>query len=216
MSIEIFVMPLTRYKMGEFETPLQRMFGDKVRYVYPNQWYFWFSARKQVKQIRKAVLKANGAIAKWNESGKCVYSEQCHEDSMPALRAFACWIYGGKQPEDFSFPESGDYYKHPARKFENDQINQSHLIGGGCYNDYVLPVEFEHVVEVEPYKIFGHWDATRSVTSAIRIHRELKQLKDSVSLLSEDEFWDVHVGYMQYSKVVELALQHQYPIIFWG
>lgn len=231
MGTDVFVMPISRFKSGDFETPLQRAFGrDKVRIITPygqdvarensspnffgklrNQW----QAKKAVADIRKQIKKVNGPIAKWNESGECVYSEQSF--GTEAVRAFAKWIYLGNTAETFVASEEQDYYKHPAwQAGGNDLVKQSHLIRNGCYNDYIVPVRFEYCVEVDAYKILGRHDATKCVSSSQKVQEELVSLKGEIQKLSRNDFELVLSGYELLQEVINLSVAKNLPVVFWG
>src|SRR5437660_5185420 len=99
MAIDVYVMPLWRFKAGLFETPLEQGLGklgfptpkivtpfgiiseaDSVSESDPVQ------AKREVEAIRKAVEAANDAPIAWNDEGPIVYDAQCH--GATSLQAF--------------------------------------------------------------------------------------------------------------------------------
>lgn len=231
MGADVFVMPISRFKIGDFETPLQQAFGlDAVRVIDPygqevasadnssnlfGKLYNKWKAKRSVAEIRRQIKKVNGPIPKWDEFAECVYSEQSF--GTEAVRAFAKWIYLGNTAATFAVPEEGDYYKHSAwQAGSNDRVKRSHLIRNGCCNDYIVPARFEHCVEVDSYKILGRHDATRCVSSSQRIQEELVNLKDEFKKLSRNDFEPVLDGYELLKEVIHLSVTRNLPVVFWG
>lgn len=64
MAIDIFIMPITRYKMGTFATSLERSFGGIVHFLSAKSITARFKAAREVNAIRRAVTAANGGIPK--------------------------------------------------------------------------------------------------------------------------------------------------------
>ena len=141
---------------------------------------------------------------------------------MEPLRAYAEWLDCEDQMPEFGQPPEGDYYKHPVMGLEVESLSCPHLVGHDCYNGYYLPCEFERLAKVEPYKIFGHWPASRSVGSSVRLCRELDfvqeclQVPEDYNYPRDDPMVDVKGAYLQMREVAKLSRQHGLPIIFWG
>src|ERR1044072_1936946 len=91
--------------------------------------------------------------------------QTCALPILEALRAYGKWLDCQGQLPEFAPAPGGGYYKHPVLGLEVARQSCPHLLEHDCYNGYYLPCEFERLAQVEPYKILGHWPATRSVGS---------------------------------------------------
>jgi len=86
----------------------------------------------------------------------------------------------------------------------------------------MLPCDFEHPVEVEPYLILDTLPAGRVVSSSIRALHELQQMNDELQV-NDDFEWsdadplsDVKIAYLQLRQLVEAIVESGLPLIFWG
>lgn len=229
MALDIYVMPLWRFKAGDFGSPIEAATGIRPKIVTADGiaerptsvgWLDRWRAKRQVATIRKAVEAVNQARVRWDDEGGVMYSDQ--SSGMEALRAYAKWLDCKGQMPEFSPPPEGDYYKHPVMELEVERLSCPHLVGHDCYNGYYLPCEFERLAEVEPYMIFGHWPATRSVGSSVRLLRELGAVQDQLRVPEnydypqDDPLVAVKRAYFQLLEVAELSCRHGLPITFWG
>ena len=229
MALDVYVMPLWRYKVGDFRSPIEAATGIRPKVVNADGikeqqvrvgWFGRWRARRQVKTISKAVEVANGVGISWVDEGGVVYSEQSR--GFEALRAYAIWLDCRDQFPEFLSPPKGNYYEHPVMGVEVSNPSCPHLVGHDCYNGYFLPCEFERLAEVEPYLIFGHWPASRSVGSSPRLLRELDlvqeelQVPDSYEWTKDDPLAAVKTAYLQLREIAVLSCHHSLPIIFWG
>jgi hypothetical protein len=115
-----------------------------------------------------------------------VYAEQSR--GFEPLRAYAKWRDCRDRVPEFGPPPEGDYYKHPAMAAEVARLSCPHLVEHDCYAGYYLPCEFERLVQVEPYLIFGHWPAWRSVGSAPRLLRELELVQAELRVPADGSY----------------------------
>jgi hypothetical protein len=229
MGLDVYVMPLWRFKVGDFRSPIEVATGIRPKIVTADGieerparigWLARWRARRQVAAIRKAVESANGIRIRWVDEGGVVYAEQSR--GFEALRAFAKWLDCRDQFTEFGPPPQGDYYKHPVMAAEVSRLSCPHLVEHDCYNGYYLPCEFERVTQVEPYLIFGEWPASKSVGSTPRLLRELDlvqaqlQVPDGYDYPADDPLVEVKAAYLQLREVAQLSCQHGLPIIFWG
>lgn len=229
MGLDVYVMPLWRFKVGDFRLPIEAATGIRPKIVTADGieerparvgWFGRWRARRQVVAIRKAVESANGSPVRWIDEGGVEYAEQSR--GFEPLRAYARWLDCRDQFPRFDPPPEGNYYKHPVMAAEVARPSCPHLIGHNCYNGYYLPCEFERVAEVEPYLIFGRWPASKSVGSATQLLRELEEVlaelrvPDGYEYPADDPLVAVKAAYLQLRKVAELSCRQGLPIIFWG
>ena len=229
MGLDIYVMPLLRFKTDDFRSPVEIATGVRPKIVTSDGvferpirtgWREQWKARREIRKIRRAVEWVNRTRISWRDEGNVIYSEQ--SPGIEGLRAYARWLDCRKQFPEFGQPPEGNYYKHPVMAIQIAKPSFPHLINHSCYNGYFLPCEFETVVEVEPYMIFGTWPATRQVGSSFRLLHELEPLNRDLKSpndyiwANDDPMAPVKYGYSQLRTVAELSCQHGLPIIFWG
>ena len=195
VSKEIYVMPLWRFKVGDFATSVEANLGLKPKIVTADGieerpasigWFQRWRARWQVRSIRRAVERVNTGRLDWNDAGPVVYSQQTI--GMEALRAYARWLDCRDQLGRFDPAPSGNYYQHPVWQTPLVQLTCPHLVGHDCYNGYYLASDFDRIIQVEPYRVFGAWPATRSVGSSVRLLRELGLLQEHLAVDDDYEF----------------------------
>lgn len=229
MALDVYVMPIWRFKVGDFCSPVEAAFGIRPTIITANGvaeqsvrigWWQRWRARWEVRSIRKAVEAANRTRVRWDDNGDVVYSSQGAQ--FEALRAFAKWLDCRDRMPEFTAPPDGDYYKHPVWTIEVSDLSSPHLVKHDCYSGYFLPCEFEHLTSVEPYLIFGRWPAYRYVGSSPRLLRELQALQSKLHLSDDgdvsaaDPLFAVKDAYRQLRMMAELSCRHHLPIIFYG
>jgi hypothetical protein len=229
MGLDVYVMPLCRFKVGDFHSSIEEAIGIHPTMVTADGitqrptrvgWFARWRARRQVAAIRRAVEAANGISVRWADEGGVVYAKQSR--GFESLQAYARWLDCRERFPEFDPPPEGDYYKHPTLAAEVSQLSCPHLVEHDCYSGYYLPCEFERLVEVEPYKLFGQWPASRAVGSSPRLLRELDfvqaalQVPEGYAYPAEDPLVAVKAAYLQLQEIAELSCQHGLPIIFWG
>jgi hypothetical protein len=231
VSLSVYVMPLWRFKVGDFRSPIETSLGIRPKIVTPDgilddaprtSWWAKWQARRKVAAVRRAAEKANGVSVRWQDEGDVVYSQQAIV-GFEALRAYARWLDCRDQFPTFDDPPEQNYYKHPAVSAAVAKRSCPQLVAHGCYSGYFLPCEFEQLVQVEPYTIAGTWNFTRSVGSTPQLLRELNVVQETLQVPDEYEcmndgtpHWQVKFGYRQLLTMARLSLQHELPIIFWG
>jgi hypothetical protein len=229
LTLDVYVMPLWRFKMGDFRSPVEAATGIRPKVVTAGGieerparvgWIGRWRARRQVANIRKAVEAANGIRIQWSDEGGVVYGEQ--SQGFEPLRAYAKWLDCRSEFPAFEPTPEGDYYKHPVMAAKVRRLSCPHLVEHDCYSGYYLPCEFERLVRVEPYLIFGQWPASRSVGSARRLLRELESVQAELGVQAKYECPDgdplgaVKTSYLQLREVADLSCRHELPVIFWG
>ena len=229
MGLDVYVMPLWRYKVGDFRSPIETSTGIRPKIVTADGiddrparvgWLQRLRARREVAAIRKAVKAANGNSIHWTDEGAVVYARQSW--GLEALKAYARWLDCRDEFPRFESPPEGDYYKHPVLFTQVARPSCPHLTGHDLYNGYFLPCEFERLVDVEPYMIFGRWPASRTVGSTPRLLRELDTVQAELRVparyeyRADDPLAAVKAAYLQLREVAELSCRHSLPVIFWG
>jgi hypothetical protein len=229
MSIDLFVMPLWRFKAGDFRSPIEVQLGIRPRiataegiesHPRPPSWISRWRAKRDVAKLKRFVARANGVPIDWKDEGDVVYSGQTY--GMTPLKAYAHWLDCREKMPGFDPPSDHDYDRHPVFSIEINRTSFPQLIEHDCYNGYFLPVEFSSVVEAEPYLIFGNWPATRSVGSSPMLRRELDRMQEDLQVpepydySQDDPLIAVRAAYLTIRKAVDLSCQHGLPMIFWG
>jgi len=245
MAVDLFVMPLWRFKAGYFELPLEKKLGLKLTIVstvgmytlpYRWRWFTAYSARREVRSIKKVVAAQTGVTIDWKDDGPIVYSER--PGGFEDLRAYAKWLDYRDEIPDFTAPEDRDFYKHPVWKLSDvDKMSCPHLVKHDCYSGYFLPCDFPRIVEVEGYESFGQ-SFKRHVGSSFQLRRELELINQYLQLNVEQWYNDTsthsehvtingrsHVAdplyyvkwcYAVLQEASKLSCERGLPIIFWG
>jgi hypothetical protein len=231
MATDVFVMPIWRFKVGDFDSPLERLApAEKIHYATPggivskldlrgrlSRW----RARREVRAVARAVSAANGVAVSWVDEGPCVYDAQFRGEHP--LKSYIWWLERRDLLGEFHLPEDGS--EAAGRVWQTGQdrpVSHPHLWENGFYNDYFLPAEFERVVEVEPYLVFGRSEAARSVSSTPQALRELEALNRHLRADPDYEWRDddplaaVKLAFNHVWQILDLSHRHGLPVIFWG
>src|SRR5438046_1268988 len=100
MALNVYVMPIWRFKAGDFSSSLEALGitptiitpdgimlrRRKSRVSFLTRW----RAKRQTRQLRSAIEAESGHPIRWNDEGEVAYSEQA--GGFEALRAFARWL----------------------------------------------------------------------------------------------------------------------------
>ena len=228
MSVEIYVMPLWRFKAGDTRTAVEIATGIKPKIVDgngdivdgpPPGWWPRWKARREVASLCRKVGRVNGTRIWWPDEGGQAYVGQ--SVGMESLRAFARWLDLRDQFQTFDAPPKQDFYKHPVMKIQG-KWSYPHLVEHCCYNGYFLPCDFATSTQVEPYLIFGHFPANRNVASSVRLQNELGRIRSEFEALTssmpslEPHLERVGEALAQLEEVARISSEHRLPIIFWG
>lgn len=231
MATDVYVMPIWRFKVGDFESPLERLVpAEKIHYATPEGIFSKLDlrgrlsrwrARREVRAIAKAVSDANGVAVSWVDDGPCVYNAQFRAEHP--LKSYIWWLERRDLLGEFQLPQDGSEAAGRLWQTGRDRpVSFPHLWNNSYYNDYFLPVEFERVVEVEPYLVVGTWKGSRRVGSTPRALRELQALNrhlrvdPSYEWRDDDPLATVKVCFNHVREILELSQKHQLPVIFWG
>ena len=185
MALDVFVMPLWRFKAGIFKSPIEEVLGIQSTVISLSEsprprppWHLrllaWLGiivfvepaplpgpaeryekARQEINALKEEMSRLTGVPIDWQDVGESVYGEQFHGRDF--LHDFAAWCdHVEALPE---FPETPEgSHKNPVwdqptpvrRRFPT-------LVEHSLYTGYFLPVPFEGVYKVEPFKMGGWW-----------------------------------------------------------
>ena len=231
MAVDVYVMPIWRFKVGDFESPLERLApASQVHYVTPQgiftrldprAWLTRWRAKREVRSIQREVSAANGFPVSWVDEGACVYSAQLH--TTDEFKSYIWWLERRELLGEFRAPKAGDSSAAAFWQTAPDRPTAfPHLSKNGMYSDYFLPAEFERVVEVEPEKLGGWFPVTKAVSSTPRALREIHVLNQHLRV-EPDYKWQegdplalVKVTFNFVRNFLELSHKHRLPVIFWG
>jgi hypothetical protein len=104
-ALDLYVMPVWRFKVGDFRSPIEVATGGRPRIVTADgieerpaavRWYERWRAKRQVAAIRKAVGAANRTTVQWRDDGDAVDTKQSTRSGdttpdSPALAETVTW-----------------------------------------------------------------------------------------------------------------------------
>lgn len=250
MALDVYVMPLWRFKAGDYDPALERALGLEPEVIYLSgssrpglAWYRRFlakfgkpatdpveenrlkriAAQEEVRKLKEEMTGLAGLPIDWPDEGDEVLGQQFYHPEE--LRAFAAWHERRDELPVFERAPEDNYYKHPARRLaESTQRRFPTLVDHSMHAGYFLPVPFEGVHLVEPFKIFDHWEFHHTVASS---HAVLREATDFLRFMTEVEATGgcvgdgVHLKQIRWygeelKRMCELSLEHQLPVIFHG
>jgi hypothetical protein len=204
MALDVYVMPLWRFKAGDFSTPIEEnlgikptvlAIGESQRPAAPSPpWYLRLAAKiglfeftpestpeqrkaaamQEVDALKDRLTKLTNVRVEWPDSGAVQYKKQFYDPVV--LRAFAAWCNHRDSLPDFHPAPTGNYYNHPVWKIAKPPHRRfATLIQHSLHVGYFLPVPFEGVYAVEPFMAFGR-EFHHHVASTQTILRELAEL----------------------------------------
>jgi hypothetical protein len=231
VALDVYVMPMWRFKAGDLTTGVQRQFADRATIVSPLGFLrlqnikATLARRSAVRQVRAVVKEAEqslGARLQWRDEGEVVFSQQAWW-GFEALRAYAKWLDLKDQFSVFEDPPESNFYKHPALKFEAParQFRYSHIIDHSCYAGYYVPCHFDRVVYVDSYQAYGRFTFQRSFGSSYTLNDQLCSLErempqDDDPVVSESSRSAITAGFETLKDLCGHSLLHKLPIVFWG
>lgn len=252
MALDAYVMPLWRFKAGDFTSPIENVLGVRPTIVTPAQqtpkpaWYLRmleklgvieFAAQplepnpeeirsKAIEEVEALKRDLSGMIGKpieWADEGDVHYNRQFHDPSV--LRAFAAWHDHRSELPVFEAAPQLQYWKHPARQLPKPSNPRFPVLSTHSLNTgYFLPVDFEGVHYVEPFKSWGDREFFHDVASTPTVLAEINDLLSflkSVPEAKEDEYGSSPVADARWyaeelQRICNLSQDHSLPVIFWG
>ncbi|MDQ3621814.1 MAG: hypothetical protein M3463_04895 [Verrucomicrobiota bacterium] len=205
MALDVYVMPLWRFKAGDFTSPVEEALGIKPIVISlaaplpppPPPWHLRLFAKLGIIQIispepeptpeerRATALQEEDQLKKELTKLTGTIIEWADTGSVQysqqyhhpvTLRAFAAWCdHRDELPEFVRAPE-GNYYNHPVWKIAKPPHRRfATLIQHSLNTGYFIPVPFEGRHLVEPFTAFGR-QFHHQVASTQTIMRELAEL----------------------------------------
>lgn len=164
-----------------------------------------------------------GTPIDWPDEGNVHYNEQYHEPVR--MRAFAAWHDHRTELPEFTNPPEFNYYEHPVWSLPKPARRRfPTLVEHSLYSGYLLPLPFEGVYNVEPFKIMNRWEFFHDVASSVAILREATDFLEFLSTIPainvlapegvslDDLRWYAE----ELQRMCRLSLEHQLPVIFSG
>lgn len=253
MGLDVYVMPLWRFKAGDFTSPIEQNLGIKPTIVSLSAppappsppWYWRLLAKigvveiiypdeeelpdateiraravEEVEAMKAELTRQTGQPVDWKDEGVVVYGEQYRGGDL--LRAFAAWHdHRAEMPRfDADAPEA----RHPVWQLpEPARRRFPTLVKHSLYVGYLLPMAFEGVHTVEPFKMGGWYDAHHDVASSLTIQRELTDFLAFVETLPPEAgdkptrtIEAVRWCAEELQRVCALSIAHELPVIFYG
>jgi hypothetical protein len=231
MGLDVYVMPIWKFKAGDFVSPLEALgvapaiigpggFTRRNPGARPGFITRW-RARRATRRLRREIEAEVGHAVRWNDEGDVAYTRQAR--GFEPLRAFAKWLDYRDLFPTFDSPPENNYYKHPVM---SDRLarprTHPQLVDHSCHSGYYLPAEVERVVYVEPFTSWGGFVFKHSVGSSPRLLAELERL---APVLGTDEHYDwvegdplaeVKAAFVQLFEVAKISRQNDLPIVFYG
>lgn len=233
MAVDVYVMPLWRYKAGDFQTTVERVFGGTtiiatrsgafVRRVSPAGWFRRWRARREVAHLVRTASDAVGGDIGWPDEGDIIYSNQFR--SGPTVLGYLWWrdrrdLFGDYRPISDRDPDAGTFWSAaPDRK-----LSLPHLAGNNYWDELFLPADFPNLVEVEPRQCGGGATETKTACSTTRALAELEVVVRELELPrnydatneTDDPLVGVRLAFDHLRHILEASHQHRLPVIFWG
>ena len=232
MGLDVYVMPIWRFKAGDFATALEGwgmlptirvtpggMFqrdSDKPPGIF-TRW----KAKRARRCLQREIEAEIGHPVSWNDDGDVAYTQQ--SGGFESLRAFAKWLDYRDMLPTFDLPPEGNYYNHPVVSAEPPRpLTYPQIVEHSCYSGYYIPTDLERIVYVEPYSSWGGVMFKHSVGSSIRLLKELGQLSGVLGITTEYEWQEtdplneVKASFAQLYEVAKISVATNLPIVFYG
>ena len=205
MAVDMYVMPLWRFKTSYFESVMDRMCreqglsGKRVtsygveelggEVVVPAA-YDVTVAKNQVTWLQLYVSHQAGSKITWRDEGDMLYGEQAH--GMADLRTFAKHMEVHGSREGFVPPEPHKFWEHPVwKKVAPPDSPASRLFplltGSSFYNGYILPGDFPGLLKGDSYQDLAGREVTRQVASVKSMLEELDRLGEALAVPCGEE-----------------------------
>jgi len=228
MALDIFVMPLWKYLVGDFMTAAERLCAEMG---VPEKYHrvggekpglTEMEARQYVVEIQEEMARELGMGAKWPDEGDEVFGRQFPRDYWHALRAFAA---------DQQYPQPGfvfgeDSHEHPGlgRIWGGAESQYLHLIVHQDHCGYYLPCEFDEPLALKT----GEDSPPVCIGSSVALLRELNTLGAKLRMRNDlEDSWGgpfdendplnlAKSGWAFMHYCARLSVGHRLPIIFDG
>jgi hypothetical protein len=231
MALDVYVMPIWKFKAGDFESPLEALGVSPViissdgsmqrktssRPGLVTRW----KAKRETRRLRREIEKEIGHPVSWNEDGATAYSDQA--PPFEPLRAFAKWLDYRDMFPTFDAPPEDDYYKHPVMSNKLTRpLTYPQIVNHSCHTGYFIPTDLDRVVFVEPFVAWGRFEFKHSVGSTMRLLNELQHLGEVLNV-KRDHQWEkddplamIKSDFSQLYSIALISSEKNLPIIFYG
>lgn len=252
MALDAYVMPLWRFKAGDLSSPIEETLGikptvislaDRPRPRAP--WYLRLLAKvgviefvepppeptreerraaaiQEVSALKSQLTGMTGVPIEWPDEGVSHYGKQFHKPVT--MRAFAAWYDHREELPEFASPPEHNYYKHPVWSLPKPAKRRfPTLVEHSLYTGYLLPLAFDGVHRVEPFKIMDHWEFFHDVASSETVLREVTDFLEFLSSFPADDSStagkfsrEIRWYARELQQMCRLSLEHRLPVIFHG
>jgi hypothetical protein len=231
MGLDVYVMPIWKFKAGDFSSPLEALgmspvivapdgMTQREQVARPGFITRW-RGKRATRRLRHEIEAEIGHAVLWNDEGEVAYARQAH--GFESLRAFAKWLDYRDLFATFDPPPENNYYKHPVMSQKLSRpLTYPQVVDHSCYSGYYVPAGVERVVYVEPFTSWGRFVFKHSVGSSYRLLAELDSL---ARVLGTDERYEwtegdplaeVKAAFAQLYEVAKVSGRQNLPIIFHG
>ncbi len=233
MGVDVFVIPLWRFKAGDFSTTTADLLGGKVKTVgldgsirssaRPKRVGLRrrLGAKREVKQLATMVSRGNRTKIRWRDVGEKVFSEKAHGD-YSELRAFAAYVDARQKDPGINTPADGKFSSLPLWKRARDSGGGSfpHIIQNSLFCGFILPVDFARPVLVQTQATARGPTIFWFASSAPRVLGELRRIEAEV--IRAEHFRAVNgrekiaASAAQLRRACEKAIAVGLPVVFYG
>jgi hypothetical protein len=214
MGLDVYVMPLWRFKAGDFISPIEVTLGVKPTTIAPGYgpkerlapWYLRLLARLGIIEILPvsdepspeerraiAVQQVQSLKTRLTEiTGTPVDwpddGKVCYSEQFhnsSILKAFAAWCDHREELPEFLATSERHYYSHPVWGLPEPSVRRFPTISQhSLFAGYLVPVEFAGIHLVEPFRSWGDREFFRDVASSQIMLKETDELLRFMETLS--------------------------------
>lgn len=212
MALNAYVMPLWRFKAGDFTSPIEETLGIKPTVISLSDpppprapWHLRLLAKigiiefvppspgptreerraramQEVAALKAQLTEMTGTPIDWPDEGSVHHNKQFHEPVT--MRAFAAWHDHRDELPEFASPPAQNYYEHPVWSLPKPARRRfPTLVKHSLHTGYLLPLPFEGSYCVEPFKIRDRWEFFHHVASSETILREATDFLEFLSTI---------------------------------
>lgn len=213
MALDVYVMPLWRFKTGDFSAPTNNASGiaptllslsapprppiylrllSRLGFIQIDPQKVKTAeelrpeAIEEVNALKEMLSKATGKEIDWPDLGDVEYNKPFQEPGI--LRAFAAWHDHQQQLPQFLAVSDLNYNEHPVWSLPRPEKQRfPTLVTHSLYNGYLIPVPFDGVLSIEPVPIPGQRELYRHVASTQVVQAELTDLLGFIATLPKGE-----------------------------
>lgn len=229
MAIDVYVMPMWRFRSGDFESSLaifarkQGISFSVIRSglsVSPRRLLRRFFAQRYVRKLQTTLSKSIGKSVSWEDEGETLYNHQFH--SFYQLLAYTKWLDLKDEIPEFELSERGSADAHPTWKFNRPHWTYPLINALDCYSGIIVPSDFPNPVHI-PEKLWDGTIGTRKIFSSHALLCEINVLNLHLNVPEgwdhknspKHLFWPMSCLY-QLRDILRLSIEHQLPVMFDG